>query len=524
MKTAIICIAKNEDAYITEWCTYHLKLGFSHIFIYENDWRCTSPIPEKVTLIPFDGNCKQVYAYNDFILTKSQDYDFGLFIDVDEFLTIKDNKPLTAFLERYAGYCGVGINWRFFGDSGQKVILNNNFSLINRFIRSDKDINRHIKTLLNFKYIREHSIKNCLFCNPHFVTSRDSIISTDCSHYINGPFNDEVCDDAIIHHYYCKTFYEYVNIKRPRGFGDKPNINAYLDKDFERHNFNTVFNLNAYNFYYDVQKLKRKQLIDAGCKIPTIKNIFETASEIVTTNKSLCRFGDGELKFLSSETDTIFEKSDERLRDRLKEILVSDDNRCMIAIYRAYLYNDIPVTPNVYAHQRYVEDKTIIEKRYDKFFNQDMMYYASEISVVNHHYNIPKEGIEFIYDCFKEKFKNKNIILVTGDTNILKYEYNILTETSKSVIYVEAPIKNSFSSYDDILNRTVSKAKEYDNVIACICLGHTGTVLAYDLATKYDILSYDIGHLPKEYDCFKHGFKPCSAEETKFLGHLFFAQ
>ncbi len=39
MKTALVCIAKNEDYYIDEWIKYHLKLGFSDIHVYQNDWR-----------------------------------------------------------------------------------------------------------------------------------------------------------------------------------------------------------------------------------------------------------------------------------------------------------------------------------------------------------------------------------------------------------------------------------------------------------------------------------------------------
>ena len=38
MKTALVCIAKNEDHYIDEWIEYYLKLGIDHIFIYQNDF------------------------------------------------------------------------------------------------------------------------------------------------------------------------------------------------------------------------------------------------------------------------------------------------------------------------------------------------------------------------------------------------------------------------------------------------------------------------------------------------------
>ena len=34
MKTALVCIAKDEDNYIDEWLKYHLKLGFSNIYVY----------------------------------------------------------------------------------------------------------------------------------------------------------------------------------------------------------------------------------------------------------------------------------------------------------------------------------------------------------------------------------------------------------------------------------------------------------------------------------------------------------
>ena len=36
MKTCIITIIKNEHLYLDEWITYHLNIGISHIFLYED--------------------------------------------------------------------------------------------------------------------------------------------------------------------------------------------------------------------------------------------------------------------------------------------------------------------------------------------------------------------------------------------------------------------------------------------------------------------------------------------------------
>ena len=37
MKSAICAIARNECEYLEEWITYHLDLGFTHIFLYDNN-------------------------------------------------------------------------------------------------------------------------------------------------------------------------------------------------------------------------------------------------------------------------------------------------------------------------------------------------------------------------------------------------------------------------------------------------------------------------------------------------------
>ena len=36
MKCALVCIAKDEDHYIQEWVDYHLMLGFSDIYVWQN--------------------------------------------------------------------------------------------------------------------------------------------------------------------------------------------------------------------------------------------------------------------------------------------------------------------------------------------------------------------------------------------------------------------------------------------------------------------------------------------------------
>ena len=37
MKTALVCIAKNENRYLREFIKYHLNLGFDNIYIGDNN-------------------------------------------------------------------------------------------------------------------------------------------------------------------------------------------------------------------------------------------------------------------------------------------------------------------------------------------------------------------------------------------------------------------------------------------------------------------------------------------------------
>ena len=65
IRSALVCIAKNEDHYIDEWLRYHLKLGFGRIFVYQNNWRYVGDsrqYGESVEWVEFDGEAMQLKA------------------------------------------------------------------------------------------------------------------------------------------------------------------------------------------------------------------------------------------------------------------------------------------------------------------------------------------------------------------------------------------------------------------------------------------------------------------------------
>lgn len=256
MKSALICIAKDEDHYIDEWALYHLKLGFEKIFVYQNNWRYSGNVLQKyrneIELIEFDGEKMQMRAYNDFIDNQYSNYDFAAFIDVDEFICLKQHNNINSFFDGYLDFYGLGINWRCFGDNNLIEVIDNNYSLIDRFTKCEKNLDRHIKTILNL-----NKSKNMFyFVNPHFVDMSmryNVIVDVSKQRYINGPWNYNAIDDsAQINHYTCKTISEFKN-KLTRGKADTEKTHPmynYVESDFYKHNKNDIEDFAAYNFWH----------------------------------------------------------------------------------------------------------------------------------------------------------------------------------------------------------------------------------------------------------------------------------
>lgn len=256
MKTALVCIAKNEENYIEEWLRYNIKLGFNHIFIFQNDWIANIPIDiiEKniVTCIDwptatykhsYNDINPQLAAYNFFIEKFYHEYDWAAFFDVDEFLLLK-NATLDEFLFKYSACNAISIFWRLFGDNKLKQ-PNETYSCINRFVRSAavpcNNTKNKIKTIVNLK-----KSKNTIHIIGHITSP---ILPT----YINP------CE-AELAHYMVKTWPEFLQRRTgkenffygKRDAFEKSDIIS-LKKFFDGKNKNDIENYSVFNFYHNVQ-------------------------------------------------------------------------------------------------------------------------------------------------------------------------------------------------------------------------------------------------------------------------------
>lgn len=121
-------VARNENFYIREWVEYHLFVGATAVVVFDH----MSTVPQRreledyiadgrVIYIPWSAerSTSQVSAYSTCTNMFRADDGFVAFIDVDEFIVIKQPRnDLPGFLKDFADAAGVVVHQRVFGTSG----------------------------------------------------------------------------------------------------------------------------------------------------------------------------------------------------------------------------------------------------------------------------------------------------------------------------------------------------------------------------------------------------------------------
>lgn len=240
-KVLLCAIAKQENLYIREWVEYHLKLGFDHITIYDNN----EPDGEKITditadyknvnVINFRGrhqkSCEtQVAAYN-MCYKGACNYDWVMFMDIDEFLWFRDYDNIKSFLEQnWVKKANViRFHWKCYSDNGK--LTYEDLPVMERFTEEckEKSVNYHMKQLYRTK------LGTLRIVNVHYTNHVNNIYYPDGkpAPYITTTRDKNVHDElAHVKHYVTKSLEEYVKIKYARrGVGSSKtrlNIDFYF--------------------------------------------------------------------------------------------------------------------------------------------------------------------------------------------------------------------------------------------------------------------------------------------------------
>lgn len=226
---------------------------------------------------------------------------------------------------------------------------------------------------------------------------------------------------------------------------------------------------------------------------PKIKNFEQTIDDLIQYRASMCRFGDGEISLIEGGSIR-FQKKNKKLAQRLKDILMSQNDKVFIGINYHYYHADLS---NVLDFSKHLHRTVVPALRnvFKKYLIPGRQYHAAGFTLA---YTTFKE---YDFDAYYNKMKNiwhdRDVTIICGGRIFDQLDYNIF-ENAKSLKYQYAPTMHAYGEYDKILEEAKKIPKD-DLVI--IILGPTATVLAYDLALEgYQAL--DMGHVAKDYDAY----------------------
>ena len=229
---AVCVAAKDQHADINEWVVHHEKLGAGKIYIYDDNSdppmrdELQTHIQSGLVVYHFIGldnhttiDRPQLWVYNECIKQYRARHQFIAFIDVDEFLFLRDPSlvSIPAMLHQYEEYGGLAVNWVLFGSSGH-IHRPQGGTLANywKCVPLSHPENLHIKTIANMKYVAHVS------GTPHFFFYNEGKTAVNENFEVvdGARTHKNVIERVAIYHYVTKSKEEFKN-KTARGSGMK---------------------------------------------------------------------------------------------------------------------------------------------------------------------------------------------------------------------------------------------------------------------------------------------------------------
>ena len=229
---AMCVAAKDQHADIDEWVIHHEKMGAGKIYVYDDNSeppmrdQLLSHIQSGLVEYHFLGRDNhtamerpQLWVYNECINQYRALHQFVAFIDVDEFLILRDPSTVTlpALLHDYEEYGGLAVNWVLFGSSGH-IHRPQGGTLANywKCVPPSHPENLHVKTIANMKYVAHVS------GTPHFFHYNEGKTAVNEKFDVveGARTRKNEIERVVIYHFVTKSKEEFKH-KAARGSGMK---------------------------------------------------------------------------------------------------------------------------------------------------------------------------------------------------------------------------------------------------------------------------------------------------------------
>lgn len=236
MKVATCTIGRMENSYVQEFVDHYKSLGVDKMFIYDNNYGEEEHFEDVimkdisdgfVEIVDFrDKSICQLTAYQDCYDRHNSEYDWFIYCDVDEFLTLKDFGNIKDFLsqDKFDGFDMIHVNWKIYDDNDQ--VVRTEGGVKERFTRVKEPLdfkktynfpeNNHIKPIVRggLKNVRWNATTH----TPNGIEKCCDADGKECNP--SSPFNSYSYNSAWFNHYFTKSLEEWTTIKTKRGYAD----------------------------------------------------------------------------------------------------------------------------------------------------------------------------------------------------------------------------------------------------------------------------------------------------------------
>lgn len=223
-----------------------------------------------------------------------------------------------------------------------------------------------------------------------------------------------------------------------------------------------------------------------------ISNTELSMRRLSKENVSFVRIGKGEIALMMGAT--LPEQCyDGQLAKRLKEVLQNREKGLLVGIPYYYVYPQRNLLPSVAVHAQSIAPQRRFLMKYSL---KARHYIDSGITQAYHIYD--EYDFDRHFSMAEKLLKNRNVTVICGEGVWDRLQYNLL-DVCASVEYQYAPGTEAYVQYAWILKRAQTINRER---LILTALGPTAKPLVYDLY-KDGYQVWDIGHLLKDYDCYK---------------------
>ena len=223
-----------------------------------------------------------------------------------------------------------------------------------------------------------------------------------------------------------------------------------------------------------------------------VHTIDETIDELLSSEKSMVRFGDGEIVMIKG-IDLMLQKASPEIGEGLTEIL-------------AYPYDDLIVTiPGIFdtlsdhrkASRQFWKDHLLFcRKTYEKYCNPDRVYYTTFVSRC-YYYGSDRSNCDRWFAKIRKIWENRNVVIVEG-AKTHNGVGNDLFDSARSIERIICPPKDAYGALSEITEACVQYGTDR---MFLLSIGVAAKFLTMELFRRgYRVL--DIGNMDLEYEWY----------------------